>query len=126
MTWFRSGGGSGGAEVNIDGVPFEGDVLNLVSEEFILNEYASTLPYDFYYGCAVVYENEIHILGGKSNSTGHYKWNGTSWTQVSTLPYSFNYGRAVVLNNDINIMGGYSTSNYDKHYLIEKLRYNIA
>ena len=39
----------------------------------------STLPYNFYYGSAVVYNNEIHILGGisgGSTSTKQYKYNG--------------------------------------------------
>ena len=43
------------------------------NEGYSLNESASTLPYDFYYGSAVVYNNEIHILGGNNNYTKHYK-----------------------------------------------------
>ena len=47
------------------------------------------LPYEFYSGSAVVYNNEIHILGsGGGNYTKHYKWNGTTWTEVSILPYT--------------------------------------
>ena len=38
------------------------------------------LPNQFYNGSAVVYNNEIHILGGDDNSTAHYKWDGSSWT----------------------------------------------
>ena len=35
----------------------------------------STLPYSFYQGSAVVYNNEVHILGSgySSNYTKHYK-----------------------------------------------------
>ena len=82
---------------------------------------ASTLPYDFYNGSAVVYNNEIHILGGSDGSTGngykyHYKYNGTSWVSVSTLPYNFYYGSAVVLNNEIHILGGRGDSDNTKHY----------
>ena len=76
----------------------------------------STLPYNFYYGSAVVYNNEIHILGGSGssgNQTKHYKYNGSSWTEVSTLPYYFNYGSAVVHNNEIHILGSYGQT---KHY----------
>ena len=32
----------------------------------------STLPYSFFSGSVVVYNNEIHILGGLNNSTAHY------------------------------------------------------
>ena len=77
------------------------------NESYSLNESVSTLPYNFYGGCAVVYNNEIHILGGSdsSNYTKHYKWNGSSWVTVSTLPYPFYRGCAVVYNNEIHILG---------------------
>ena len=82
----------------------------------------STLPYQFADGSAVVYNNEIYILGSNNtnntaNRTNHYRWNGTTWTSVSTLPYSFYAGSAVVYNNEIHIMGGNSSnSNQTKHY----------
>ena len=105
-----------GGNVTIDGVPFEGDVLNLVSEYVALNKSISTLPYNFLKGgCAVVLNNEIHILSGDSGYTKHYKYNGSTWTSVSTLPYDFRNGCAVVLNNEIHILGSYS-DNYTKHY----------
>ena len=74
------------------------------------------LPYNFYLGSAVVYNNEIHILGSdiSGNYTNHYKYNGSSWTSVSTLPYRFYGGSAVVYNNEIHILG--SSSDYTKHY----------
>ena len=77
----------------------------------------STLPYDFYGGSAVVYNNEIHILGSSKGNyqTKHYKFNGTSWVSVSTLPYNFYHGAAVVYNNEIHILGG-DSSYYTKHY----------
>ena len=80
---------------------------------------ASTLPYNFYSGSAVVYNNEIHILGSADDSsyTKHYKWDGTIWTEVSTLPYNFCSGSAVVYNNEIHILGsGDSSSTYTNHY----------
>ena len=64
------------------------------------------LPYEFYYGSAVVLDGEIYILGGYS-STFHYKWDGESWSQVSTLPYTFWQGSAIVLNDEIHTFGGY-------------------
>ena len=80
-------------------------------------ELALPLPYNFYNGSAVVYNNEIHILGSSDssiNTTKHYKYNGSSWTSVSTLPYNFNYGSAVVHNNEIHILGG--GNGQTKHY----------
>ena len=74
-----------------------------------------SLPYNFYRGSAVVYNNEIHIMGGGYRTyTYHYKWDGTSWTSVSTLPYDFLNGSAVVYNNEIHIMGG--TNQVVRHY----------
>ena len=103
-----------GGNVTIDGVPFEGDVLNLVSENLVKYKSISTLPYSFNQGSAVVYNNEIHLLGGFYGATKHYKYDGTSWVSVGTLPYSFNQGSAVVYNNEIHIMG--SSSDVTKHY----------
>ena len=70
-------------------------------------------------GVGVVYNNEIHILGGNYNSstpTQHYKWDGKYWVSVSTLPYSFYSGAAVVYNNEIHILGSSNTDSKTKHY----------
>jgi N-acetylneuraminic acid mutarotase len=76
----------------------------------------STLPYSFNNGKAVVYNNDIHILGGNGAPTSHYKWDGTTWTSVSTLPYSFT-GAAVVFRNEIHILGGsWGGTGYSHHY----------
>ena len=93
---------------------FEKDIIDI-------NPSVSTLPYKFSQGSAVVYNNEIHILGDIDSSyyTAHYKWNGTSWTSVSTLPYNFYQGSAVVLyNNEIHILGG--SGNSTAHYKLTK------
>ena len=79
----------------------------------------STLPYKFRNSSAVVYNNEIHILGSavSGNETKHYKYDGSTWTSVSTLPYNFYWGSAVVLNNEIHILGSYGDNSYKtKHY----------
>ena len=104
--------------ISIDGVPYEEDTLVLQTDEIIANLSMSTLPYDFYWGSAVVYNNEIHILSsGASGKTAHYKFNGSTWTSVSTLPYEFYYGCAVVYNNEIHILGGrYNSDTYKYHY----------
>lgn len=90
--------------------------MNLISEGIIAYTPVSTIPYNAKECSVVVYNNEIHILGGNSNETKHYKWDGESWTEVSTLPYSFR-GRykAVVFNNEIHILG-HSSSQYQYHY----------
>lgn len=68
---------------------------------------ASTLPYNFYLGSAVVLNNEIHILGGYDNdSTRHYKWNGSEWVSVTTLPVGLYLGSAVSFNGKIHTLGG--------------------
>ena len=110
-----------GGSVIIDGVPFEGDVLNLVSEDVIQNISVSTLPFNFYHSSAVVLNNEIHLLSsGYYNSVNypdakkHYKWNGTTWTEVSTIPYMFMKASAVVYKNEIHLLGGPESLTY--HY----------
>ena len=117
-----SGAASGSAGGLYIGKIVDEQVSGCVSE--------STLPYDFYNGSAVVYNNEIHILGSSgSDSTKHYKYNGTSWVSVSTLPYSFSNGSAVVLNNEIHILGGNSgsgSSNYTSHYILKLDNRHIA
>ena len=113
MNYFRCSAAKTGPIITIDGVEIDHDVnLKKASVEFDVS--VSTLPYDFRCGGAVIYNNEIHILGGDSNKTKHYKYDGSTWINVSTLPYEFNYGSAVVYNNEIHILG--SDDNPDKHY----------
>ena len=82
----------------------------------------STLPFYFVLGSAVIYNNEIHILGGGLstsdlvNSIKHYKWNGSSWTSVSTLPFNFQCGAAVVYRNELHIFGSQIVNNDKYHY----------
>jgi len=68
---------------------------------------------------SLIYRDEIHILGGY-NGRGHYKWNGTSWTQVSTLPDLFCCSApAVVFQDEIHLFGGFNLSArwvYSYHY----------
>lgn len=93
-------------------------MYKLVNNEFVL---VGNLPYPFAttQTRVVVYNNEMHLLGGNNvegYSQNHYKWNGTSWVSVSTLPYDFYSGRAVIYDNEIHILGGLGTSNYVNHY----------
>ena len=115
----------GGSEVYIDGMLQTVDIkkikiksTDLYNKNDLVDLYTQyPLPYSPMYSCAVVFNNNIHLLGGSSSGTGtyHYKWNKTNgWSSVSTLPYSFNKGNAVVFNNEIHILGGYN--NAKKHY----------
>ena len=94
-------------------------VGKIIDNNVTANVNVSTLPYTFCDGSAVVYNNEIHILGSNITNklTKHYKFNGTSWYEVSTLPYNFCNGSAVVYNNEIHILGG--SNAYIKHYAIK-------
>ena len=104
--------GGGGVNVTIDGVKVKDDlVLKSVFGDWKLEK----LPYSFTNSSAVVLNNEIHVLGN-SDTTTHYKFNGTSWVQVSTLPYNFYNGSAVVLDGEIHILGGSGGST--NHYLV--------
>ena len=78
----------------------------------------STLPYAFWGGSAVIYNNKIHILGSTDgeDTTKHYSWNGTSWIEEVALPYDFYASSAVVYNDKIHILGSYRSGNYTKHY----------
>lgn len=78
----------------------------------------SELPHEFLGGCAVIYNNEIHILGGRISPaiTSHYKYSNGEWVEVSTLPYDFYKGNAVVINNEIHIFGSNNYTYSKKHY----------
>ena len=98
--------------------------LNGISTSFINSEWVelSSLPSDFIKHKSVVYNGDIHILGGDGtkNSTLHYKYDGTSWTKVSTLPFVFIDGQAVVYRDCIHIIGSsYNSTVRPYHY-----RYN--
>lgn len=69
-------------------------------------------PFSNTSGCAVVLDNEIHVIV----KTKHYKWDGTNWISVSVFPYSFQSGGAVVFNNEIHVFGGSDSSTNTKHY----------
>ena len=92
----------------------------------------STLPYDFYNGSAVVYNDELHILGGSYYSnvhygTNHYAYDGIKWSNTTTLPYDFYGGAAVAFGDEIHIIGGASDpSDSKKHYSVKYDTRHIA
>lgn len=52
----------------------------------------------------VVYNGNIHTLGGSYTNTGnnHYKWDGNEWTLASTTPDNLYMYNIVVYNNEIH------------------------
>ena len=103
--------GDGGSDISI--THYRYDVYN---DQW---EICSNLPYAFYHGCSVLYDNKIHILGSadSSSSTKHFKLDvsTSSWTEVSTLPYEFSQGSVYVdTENVLHILGG--KNNTRKHY----------
>ena len=65
------------------------------------------LPYAFVNPCAVVYEDELHVIGGSY----HYKWDGTQWDSVSTPPTG--NGCAVVFDGEIHYFIGTAHYGWD-------------
>lgn len=119
-----SGGSSGGGKINLftqltepatkDGiwiktnVPYKSvkTMTNIGAHEAVNSIMSGTLPYKFYNGSAVVFNGEIHILGGTEGKTNHFSWNGRGWTQHDDLPFDFCNGSAVVFKDRIYILGG--------------------
>ena len=106
------------ASVTINGVKQTGDIAFETGELTMITE--ATLPYNPYSSAAVLFNNEMHILSGDSDSDGdhrkkHYKFDGSAWKSVSTLPFYARSCNAVVCNGEIHILG--STSGEGKrHY----------
>ena len=86
-------------------------------------------PYNFISGAAVVYNDELHILGSTFNyyssetvypyCTHHYKFDGIKWKKVSSNKISYRIlsgSTAVVYNNKIHILGVGDSDSYAYHY----------
>lgn len=119
-----SGGSSGGGKINLftqltepatkDGiwiktnVPYKSvkTMTNVGAHEAVNSIISGVLPYKFYNGSAVIFNGEIHILGGTEGKTNHFSWNGMGWTQHDDLPFDFCNGSAVVFKGKIYILGG--------------------
>lgn len=68
-------------------------------------------PYNINNSIGVVYNNDIHILGGgtygnDASTQYHYKFNDKSWTKVSTIPTGTRLGACVSLGYSIYMMCG--------------------
>lgn len=85
------------------------------------------LPVTFYGGIAIIYNNEIHIMGGYydniASAENQYKFDGMTWTMFSKLPYRLMWGNVVVWKNDIHMLGGLtdSVTGTTKHYIFQSL-----
>ena len=70
------------------------------------------MPYPFCSFAALVYADQIHILGGyigpgyQGVPIHHYCLEASGWDKKSDLPYNFYNGSAVVYHNKIHILGG--------------------
>ena len=109
MNIFRSrllenSGGQTGTTVYIDGVKSKASRIDL--DEIIPMPY--TYANDHNVGNSpikgITYQNEIHIMGGVTHWTDHYKWNGTSWVSVSTPP-NITLQQCIVYNDKIYAFG---------------------
>lgn len=68
-------------------------------------EKVSDAPYDSTTGgVAVVYNDEIHLIGGIGGATKHYKWDGTAWSSVSTIPGIGSGGVAIVYKDELYVL----------------------
>lgn len=107
-----------------------GDRISMDQLEFcdeITSKLVSKIPYMFFSeGRAVVYNNEIHILGDKEGGGRlvfyHYKWDGSNWIKLSIMPYPFMLGNTVVFNDEIHILGSYYNQYIHYKLLSEPLK----
>ena len=107
-------------ELNVNSLSIDTNVGDFTGSNYYN---CDDLPYNFYYGSAIVYNNKINILSTLDNISYGKKYsifntNDNSWTiSDKELPYNFYNGSAVVYNNEIHILGGsYSSSCYTSHY----------
>lgn len=111
-----------GAKVTIDGEKVNSK-LNLMSEYVSIIDTAG-VPYRMDEAQIVVFNNEIHVLGGGTVNTDqnaekkHYKYDGLTWAEASTLPYSITIHKNVVTFNDKIHAFGLGT-NGDFHYIYD-------
>lgn len=94
-----------GTRVYIDGVKLTQEELKLVTDSYTASE-KGELPYAFYWGAAVVYHNEIYIVGSHKRPYTLSKWTGTSWVEVNTDDNPLSHGCAVVYKDEIHKFTG--------------------
>ena len=101
----------GGSSVEIDGVAVDGD-LKLVRATDVDIISSISLPYAFTRGCAFIYEDKVHIIGGDGSTSLYrfYRLDDTAWTSIGSILYQFYGGRVAITSQGIHMLGGfYST-----------------
>lgn len=105
----QSGGSQSGTSVYIDGVKSRANRVDL--DDVIPMPYAPPLTFPTVQEpTGVVYQNEIHVLGGIDHERDHIKWNGSAWVTVSTLSVDV-VSSATSDNNNIYVLAKDSSSN---------------
>ena len=80
-----------------------------------------TMPYGFYNGMMLVYNNKIHFVGsqmhgaayGGDKRKSHYTWDGNQYEQLGDLPYNAFNCPAVVYHGKIYLFGCSNSNCYD-------------
>ena len=102
------------AEDSLTSDEYKHYMLNTTTGDWEGNITSFPYPSFVMQGTLVVYNNEVHWLGGiNSTIRKHYKWNGVEWEEISDLPYAASNSCAVVYNNEIHLLGGASST---RHY----------
>lgn len=108
------------SKVTLNDKPFEGNI-NLALDMYAYKNILNGSGVSFSSCSVVVYNNEVHVLGGNSSTsdrTRHIKWTGgygyRPFVDVSTLPIEFYNCSALVYKNEIHILGDGTT--YKSHY----------
>ncbi len=134
----QSGGSSSLSGLNVYtqlAEPREKDGIWIKTEETEVDrinyEKMEELPYEFYYGSAVVVGTEIYLFGTFSSNQRNkaYKYDTVrkEYIRLKDIPYNFWKGSAVVIGTEIYLLGGYDSSNNAYKYntltdTYEKLR----
>ena len=120
MQYFECiGGAENNQNVSIDETPFYDDLKLVSLDDHEWQDFGVTLPTVIEDATSVVYNNEIHLLGGYNGSylNTHYVYNGTSWSLKTTLPQKISHATSVVYNEEIHLLGGYDGSSaVNTHY----------
>ena len=79
---------------------------------------SGSIPYQFFYGYALVYNGKIHLLGSSQRycTKKHYKFDGTTFTETTDMPYDFHSSPAVVFNGAIHIFGSVNNPKDHRSY----------
>ena len=64
-------------------------------------------PYDVESSCAIVYKNEIHLIGCHTySSKSHYVLRNGSWVKLNDTPNEFSNPRGIIYNNELYVVSG--------------------